>query len=198
MGRAIISTVLGVFLSATSAWPCQVAGNLVTNCGFPTNTSSWTVDSGTCAHNTADGSSAAGNIECDAIDSDGRFVFLISQCITPASGDTYGYGADAQRVSGGTGNLSCQIALADHADLTCSSNINSGNTSWPPGTGIYTQSSSASFGADLTFTQSIRVSISCIVISIYSPDFADFVVRIDDVFVGIGLVPVELQEFSVE
>lgn len=59
-----------------------------------------------------------------------------------------------------------------------------------PGAGTYVQSRAASFTSSAG-TTGIRIDLECL-------SEIDFIVRFDDVFLGVNLTPVELQEFSVE
>jgi hypothetical protein len=186
--RTFIITVLGILLSAPPVWPCHL-DNLVTNCGFDTDITGWSTFAGSCVHNTNDGSSAVGNIECDA-ESSGGFFVVTEQCITSGvTGDTtYSFGADARLVSGS--NVNCQVATFAFSDATCTiSGSSQVSPFFNPGA-AYTQSVATSFLTPAG-TQSVGIRVQC-----FSSN--DFVLRSDDVFFGVNLVPVELQEFWVE
>lgn len=186
--------VFSVLVSASSAWPCNVAGNLVTNCGFDTNLTGWTstVADPACAHNAADGSSAVGNSECGAFLNAPNFQLQLSStaCLDVNPSTTYGLGADFRLVSGGTVN--CLVRAEAHNDNTCTSPNFSHETPVISPITSYTQASG--FITTGMTHGSVLMRVLC-----DSPAAqGDFVVRIDDVFLSVGLTPVELQEFSVE
>jgi hypothetical protein len=190
--RSLMIGVFGVLLSASSAWPCNVAGNLVTNCGFDTDLTSWTseIANPACAHNAADGSSAVGNSECGAA-ADGGFLVQLSNtaCIDVAPSTSYGLGGDFRLFSGGTVNCLVQADASTDNSCTAPAGFTHNSPGINPTTGSYTQASG--FITTGASHESVRIRIVC-------SSSEDFVIRIDDVFFGLGLTPVKLQEFSVE
>lgn len=189
--RILTLCVFGILVSAPSAWPCQVAGNLVTNCGFNADITGWTssIADPACIHNNADGSSAVGNSQCGG-QAVGVFVVqLTSTCIDVAPNTTYGFGADFRLVSSG-GTVNCFARAEAHTNNTCETGVFPTDTPGiNPTAASYTQASGS---------MTTGVAQESVVMRIQCSSDADFVVHLDDAFFGIDLTPVELQEFSVE
>lgn len=200
MKRRVIVTAVGFFVALAPAWAnCNQAGNLIgSNCNFDVagDVSNWTVvNADSCVHNAADGSSGVGNMECNAVSSSGNFVVRVNFCMTSgvAASTNYGYGADARFVSTAGTVPTCTVEASDWSGANCSTNINGATTPLAPGV-TYTQSTAASYATGGTATTA-RVELFCISANVGA---GDFVVRFDDAFFGVGLTPVELQQFSVE
>jgi hypothetical protein len=205
MKRIVAVIVLGLLATLSPAWAaCNSAGNLVGNdCDFDAagDVSNWTIESAdSCVFNGADGSNAVGNLECNAFFSSalGRFQVRVSYCASGATGATdYNYGVDARLVSALGSPPSCNVRLIDFTGAGCTSNIDADNpVTYTPVSGSYTQSPAANYvvGAGTT---TVRLEVECIS-GPPAPSPDDFTIRLDDAFIGVGLVPVELEQFSVE
>lgn len=192
--RIMFCAGLALLSIAVPAWPCQSGGNLVLECGFPdaSFTPPWTVEVGTCSHSTS-ASNTPFSLQCDSVDNTTNNVVRIIQCLSATDAD-YAYGADASLVANNT-VPTCTVEVSDFTGALCSTNVNSASTPLVPASApTYSQSSPATYNTDAN-TVSVQVMIRC-----SAPTGAGeaFTIRFDDVFVGVGLTPVELQEFSVE
>lgn len=193
--RVMFGSGLALLL-AVPAWPCQIGGNLVDECGFPDATFAppWTIEVGTCSHSSS-ASNSPFSLQCDSFDNTLNHQVRISQCLPAGTDAVYAYGADASLFSNNT-VPTCTVEISDWSGPTCNvGNVDSASTPLVPGTApTYNQSSPATYDTDAT-TDSVQILIRCL-----APTGAGeaFTIRLDDVFVGVGLTPVELQEFSVE
>lgn len=181
-----------LWLAGSAAYPCHDPSNAIANCGFSSAgvTAPWTLMTGSCAQNGSNGSSEPGNLTCDATDLGSNFAVTIFQCTDSVVASTnYGFGADVELVSGSA--VTCRINVDANDANGCLGSLGSSDMSqWSPAIGSYTQSPLNDFTTDAGAT-AVRLQLFC---------FADaaFSVRIDDVFLGPDLLPVELQELSIE
>lgn len=185
-----------VALLPAPAWPCHVSGNEVLNCGFPLadGMTSWdpAPPFGTCTQDNTEGSSELGNASCASSSTGMSQGITLRQCVDniDSPGVSYGYGFDA-RVASGSG-VSCTMTVDAALDATGCGGANQGSSTsnLVPTGGSFTQSDAASFTPSAS-AGSIFINVTC-------SAAAAFTVHIDDVFLGAGLMPVELQSFDVE
>jgi hypothetical protein len=184
---------------AAPAWPCHDPANVNNNCGFTADitTGGWASTNGSCTHVASPSSSETGAASCAAGATftfpGGPVIWVVNfrQCTDNASPGTYGYGFDAQWVSGSP--VPCSISLIQTYDQDgCGGNPTGFGTGSDvtPVTGTYTQSPATTFVAGPN-TTSLLIRLSC-------SSSAPFTVLFDDVFAGVNLEPVELQSFAVE
>ena len=174
--------------AASAAQDCGSVDNLLTNGCFTTEpTSGWTYLNGTvAATETTDCGTA-----CNAARVTGNLGIRLRQCVgAPATG-TYGFGFSAQ---------------ADNADVdSCTASILTFTTT--DCTGTPTEVATATI-TEFTETSYDSASANAVLSGVYSsvayqincPVFGggSFTALLDDAFFGVGLVPVELQKFSID
>ena len=202
--QILLTVALTLIVSAVAMADCGAEpSNLITNCGLDTDASGWSFAQGTCARTGSDGSSVVGSYECDSASDGfgGQRAVVDHTCISTGvvGGSSYGYGFDAKLASGdgSSSAVNCTISLSEFSDAACSvpvgvapvSSVVSLNTAAPT---AFVQNPSATLNSDMT-TQSISLRVTC---AQSSPSSA-YTVRLDDFFLGVGLMPVELQSFSV-
>jgi hypothetical protein len=176
---------------AAPAWPCHEAGNVIQNCGFDTDLSSWTVVVGNCSPNSL-GSSSAGSISCSSVSNGAQQNISFRQCTDNATaGQTYGFGGDA-RVESEPG-VTCSISVSTFDTDGCTvTQINSDSSNWTPGDGSFQQTSLNDFATGAGAT-SLNMLINC-----NAGNTDPFTVVLDDFFAGFELTPVELHQYSVD
>lgn len=193
-------SVLGIawMLATTASRPafaCQVGGNLVSNCGFTSGIAEWTVIAGSCSPDVSDGSSAVGNINCSGVISGFEESVSIRRCISPISASTvYAFGFDLRVVAASPTAPQCQMTWTTTDAAACGGTPldTAGTGYFGVVAGPYTQSPSTSFNSGPS-AAAVNLTIQCT-----APNGSPYTVRFDDVFLGIGLTPVELQSVSVE
>lgn len=193
--KKIFGLLLCVLAFATVASAnCANPMNLVTNCNFSLDLAGWTLLRGTWTQN-ADGSSQAGS--ANGISADfGNEEAQINQCIDVAPSTTYGVGFDVRLISGVTPG-SCEVRVQPWSTNNCQT-----GTALPgsvvPASGTPTASFSQIGGADnftsTGSTEGVTLSVRCL----GNTSDGAYTVRFDDVFFGVGQLPVELQEFQVD
>lgn len=172
---------------------CAASGsNDIANCGFESGDppDSWTLNTGVLTLNMATPKSGSIAAQIDAIQNvpDPFFATIDSDCFAVNDDASYGFGAHFRLVSGAT--PSCRVTPVGYTSMNCGTGVtalpNSPNVSVP--TGVWTQSATT---IDASGIGSMHFQLHCSAGS-------DFVVLMDDVFAGPGLVPVELQSFSID
>ncbi len=214
--------VAAIFLFAAfpgfAQLPCGVGeDNLVVNCGLPADDSGWSANLGSITWTGSDGSANPGALLAASVPGKGSFEFaVVSDCFDASSlaGMTVGFGGDFKAfVSPVADELPlgkppiCTAQLRTYSSADCS-----GSPSFFFGEQVFpdSQSFSQSNGTDVApnDTMSAQLALTCFefgqidnlgVDSTASRgDGAGFQMLLDDGFVGVGLVPVELQGFSIE
>lgn len=188
MLRRLSVSCITMALWASPALACQQPGNRVTNCGFDTGLSGWSLSTGTLTHQPSDGSSQAGSLQA-AAGGGVNPTAAFEQCLTGLAPSTsYGFGVDARRLSGST--VTCTVLIDQYAGANCT----------PPSTG--TAGLTIALNATWTQSQSVHTTAATTQSAFFTVTCSDgtqtFSVRFDDLFYGQGLVPVELSHFSVE
>lgn len=178
--RALLTIALTVCLAEPVLAVCPTASNLIPNCGFETDTNSWTLNLGdTLVRTTAAARTGLASAEINAADA--GFLLIRSGCMSLQPSTSYGYGAYIRHVSGAV-PTTCKVQFRTNADAVCSASpsfqdtplIAITNTDWSLAFRTVTSSATA---------QSGWLDVSCV-----GGDDAT-VVRIDDVFLGAGLEP---------
>ncbi len=185
----------GLLISVQASLACQVGGNLIGNCGFTSGIAEWTVIAGSCSHNLSDGSSAVGNINCSGAISGFEESVSIRRCISPISASTvYAFGFDLRVVSASPTEPQCQMTWTTTDAAACGGTpLDSAGTGFfSVPIGPYTQSPAATFNSGVG-AAAVNLTVQCT-----APNGSPYTVRFDDVFLGIGLTPVELESVSVE
>ncbi len=172
---------------------CQSVNNLTTNCGFDTGISNWTQSSGTFSWERGDGNDAPGCMEAVSQFIPGEYVVQFEQCISPVAPSTsYGFGGSVKLVSGGPPAF-CRITARNYDSPDCSGNPTSSQD-------VQTDSFSGGWdqmNSQLTTDSATRSGLVIVFCYEFDP-WIEFTVRFDDIFVGVDLVPVALQSFTVE
>jgi hypothetical protein len=195
--------------AVTPASACQVAANLIANCGFPTDTANWSILNvggtwGTLAFSGSDGATPGtgpGSAEVvAAMNGPGDFRAGVMQCIGAATGvpdvptDTYNAGGDARLVTAAIGDASCSMDVVGFTSNDCSTGLvapASGSGSFAVGN-TWVQGNIPGFAVvSIPNVLSVRLFIAC-------THTVPFTMHFDDLFFGVGLTPVELQSFTIE
>jgi hypothetical protein len=165
---------------------CQEPANLLTNCGFDADLSGWVLDLGTFTHVSADGSSQPGCVEGESVGSGtfGAHLNLKQQLPWGLGAASRGYGVDFRVVSG---SASCSVGVQAYWEPSCLTQSASSVTDFTPG--------AAWAQAQGTYTAG---TYQCAYVAIFCYGSEPFRVRFDDAFFGVGLVPVALEQFTIE
>jgi hypothetical protein len=189
--------VLALLPFADPARACHHPDNLLasSNCGFSSVGTMAPWGNSGCVQNAAINSSQSSEVGaavCDGVvQGNGTFQISINQCLNAATGAaSYDFGFDAQLVSG---DPSCSIGVSLFSADDCVSGggvlLADASSGVALQQNVWNQSAAQSVGDAGTSSASVTILCSSI---------ADFVVNLDDVFIGVGLVPVELQTLSVD
>lgn len=187
--------VLGLGAPAVTWADCAIAGNLVTNCNFAGGITNWNQLLGTFSHEPTDGSSSAGSMHGVSEDNGNGFWLDFRQCITnPVDTTLYNFGMDV-RSTFGTLN-GCRIGAQTCNGTSCGAGcvVTQATTNLNTVTGTWTQTS----GGTGQITTLAGGSVLLIAACGNGSETSTYTVRFDDIFFGVGLVPVELQTFEVE
>jgi len=177
-------------LSALANDNCPSVSNLLVNCGFDSDISGdWIVIDGTGMWQAADGATAAGSLEVDAVDDGSSYIIRVGYCVnTFAAATTYGGGFSYKLVSG--------TPTVDYIELTQRPQSNCGGvpsaTDYETNPGLF---SSWWDPPNLSITTTDSAGGVSVFLSLSSD--SPFSIRVDDGYLGEGLVPVELQSFDV-
>lgn len=187
--------VLGLGAPTVTWADCAIAGNLVTNCNFAGGIANWAQGLGTFSHEPTDGSSSAGSMHGVAEDNGNGFWLDFRQCITnPVDNTLYNFGLDVRSTFGTLSN--CRLGVQTCTAASCGGVC--GGTQAQSGldtvTGAWTQTS----GGTGQITTLVGGSVLLIAACGNGSETSTYTVRFDDIFFGVGLVPVELQTFEVE
>ena len=185
--RVVLGTVILLTLASqpVSGASCQVAANLIPNCGFDSNVNSWT-GSQTPTHEPNDGRTELGsaNVVSDA----GPAVVLISDCVAVSPNTVYGFGGGHRLISGAPNTCAFEARIFNLAG--CTGGIaNSGGLAFTP-TGSWGHANST---VNTLAGVSARLIPQC-----FGDPGESFTLRFDDTFFGLDLVPVELQRLEVD
>lgn len=181
MRKSVVSVFITVAAIAAVAAPafatdCTQAGNLVSNCGFVNDLSTWIFTADSATHISDDGASTPGSAELDRYDALGA-IEAFTQCFSVSPSTPYGTGA-SYRVASGTGVYGCSLDVVKFTDGSC---------------GAYTSQSSYPFEPTSRWLEvtrnlvtgpavhSVQLRLAC-----FSP--SDFLIRIDDFIFGEGIV----------
>ena len=164
---------------------------MIGNCGFDTDITGWFVGDGTAYHDPVDGATAPGSLCIDAVDDGGTWIVLMGYCITSFSSATTYSGGITFRQTGGTTPTSNYVELSQRPQTNCGGVPTavdlrndvpiSGSWSDSPNLTMTTTSTTGGLG-----------------LFVYFEDPAPFTICFDDGYIGIGLVPVELEALTVE
>lgn len=178
---------------AARAWPCAVPGNLLQNCGFDTDLRGWDLRFGGYTREPVDGASHPGSMTALARLSPESAGLGFRQDVHGLLPDTqYGFGIRARLLNGTVSY--CTLFVRRYADVACTVPVPGApepapglvlSAGWSQATSVFLTGPAAPACA--------RFSVSCT-----SFGAKLFSLRFDDAFLGVGLVPVELQSFSVE
>ena len=186
IGFALIALVA----TQAGATNCNQAGNELSNCDFTTDLSDWSLVNGDFfRHEPADGATAPGCVEANAVfDGANYHVSIRSTCVPVTGGATYQTGFSAKRQTG-QNEVTCYARPTYFSDVDCNTFV---AFEFAP-----------SFETDSTWQDTFETHVapataaSAIFFMICS-DSSDYEIRIDDALFGQGLVPVELMSFTVE
>lgn len=177
------------------AQPCSDPANVITaqggNCAFTTAFSWWVPNTGSWGHAPGDGHDAPGAAQADSgLSGTAQLAHLVSPCLTILPGQSYNYGAFLKWVSGGDPDV-FQMMTAVYSSTDCTGSSVGPPVSIDPATSGWNKAS-GSFAAGAG-QESVRL-----VVEVRHSGGQAFRVLLDDVFLGVGLMPVGLSGFSVE
>ncbi len=165
--------------------------NLISNCNFAANINMWSQDIGTFSYDAVNGSNAPGAMQIAATTPGTGPEAQSTQCIPAvAPSTTYNFGIDHQLVSGAVPTDGCVVNVSQR---------NAANCVWGAAVQVVrTFTPGAAFAQ--TTLHSITTTAGAVSARLHVQCDAPgaFTINLGDAFVGTGLVPVELQGFSVE
>jgi hypothetical protein len=171
--------------------PANVLSAQGGNCSFTTAFSWWVPDTGSWVHAPGDGHDAPGAAQADSgISGTAQLAHMVSPCLTVVAGQTYNYGAFLKWVSGADPD-SFQMMTALYSSTDCTGGSVGPPVSVDPSTSGWNKVS-GSFAAGAG-QESVRL-----VVEVGQSAGQSFRVLLDDVFLGEGLMPVGLSQFSVD
>jgi hypothetical protein len=174
--------------------PAIEAQNVVPNGTFGTDLAGWTINGlGSMSWDGAEGSVSgpgSARVVCSAIPSPRPGTWRCFDDVTLAGQSGVNYSADFREE--GTTATDCSVRLVAYTGSGCGgTSTDLGPTPGAdPGTGSYVRSASGSPITVPATTQALYVEATCACTS--------GALNVDDIFVGIGLVPVGLMTFTVE
>lgn len=218
--RIVCVMALVVLLAAgNAAAQCSSPDNWLTSdeCGFDTPTSvapdAWRPiapvfpgdpDYGIPVHSATGGRTSPGTMQIDAVLNPDMFgdyyaagAWLCLDNQTTSPGDVVGFGMYINPDAVAAGGINCTLWVSTDPSSDCSVGFNDYGMSQPVVTtaGDWIKlNSEQSFMNVATGGSSIYISIACLDYS----GTQDFILSVDDVYVGINMVPVELQSFTIE
>jgi hypothetical protein len=164
-------------LPASGQWLCEQPTNLTTNCGFDAGIADWLQAGGDSFTHAADGNYAPGSFEVASRSIMG-WDASISQCINLAVGASVLDGGLWVSILSGPVDT-CSLSVTEYLASDCitySANVYESITSFPDTWNW----AGRTFTLDPE-TSSVSLSVSC------SSSTGDFVVRLDDIYLGAGL-----------
>ncbi len=181
LSRRTVPMLLVVVVAAASpaaAQVCSEPANLTSNCGFDVGITGWQLDVGLSFAYSTGGHDAPGSAQIQG-DSTMGVMAGFSQCLNSVSaGSHFGYGYWVRVVSGTVETCSAYLSYYDQVGCTDylsydQVNVDGLGSSW---TWI------GSFATPPAGTSSASVSVYC-----WDPYTPPFVIRVDDVYVGVEL-----------
>ncbi len=199
-GYEFMKTVIGGMVLSLIIFPgdalgdcATVPGNLLTNCNFTNNILSWTQAVGSFSHNTTMGSKAIGSLQgVSSPAGGGTQQVLPTQCIPVSASTNYNYGIDHKLLPGGTPST-CLMQSFGFTGANCT-----GTSNPLPLIGFVPGASFAQTATAAATTLNTTISVQFLVFCSASVSSPSFTLLLDDAFFGPGLVPVELQHFTVD
>ncbi len=172
----LAGAVVAVVAGPATATDCTQPGNLVPNCGFVSNLSSWYFTADSETHIPDGGASTPGAAELDRHDGV-EAIEAFSACIAVSPMTNYDLGASF-RVPSGIGLFGCTVDVVQFSDVSCVAYDSSSSYGFIPGFDWSEISDFITTGAGVA---SVFLRMACF-------SSSDFVIRIDDFMFGQGLV----------
>lgn len=166
--------------ASTALASCDVAGNVLTNCGFSFDLPPWDDTAGTCGHSTI-GLVQPGSADCNSAFNGIQHSLALFQCTNAAVTGTYSFGASILREAGTA--ASCTLTVTPHSVENCGAqNGDPDSSPIAPGAGAWGHAPINSFDLPGN-TTSMAFLITCGA----SMAAGAFSVLIDHTFAGQGL-----------
>jgi len=184
---------------------CSGAGSLAPSCNFTSGITGWNVTTGLISHNTTEGHTAVGSLQCIGLGA-GAWIWctVYSDCIPVSPNTAYGIGIRVKLTTppvvvtyyGPFGEIRWQ----EFVENTCATST--GSPQVVSGSSINPISSVSFDLMEGTINTSVLGNGVTLQPRVLNQDGNDinnngFIVAFDDVFFGVGL-PVELQSFEIE
>lgn len=172
----LTAAAIAAMAAPVFATDCTQAGNLVPNCGFVNDLSTWIFTADSATHIADDGASTPGSAELDRHDAL-EAIEAISECFSVSPSTPYGAGA-SYRVASGTGVLSCSLDVWKYNDGSCGAYTAQSSYSFEPTSRWWEVTRNLTTGSAV---HSVQLRLAC-----FSP--SDFLLRIDDFIFGENIV----------
>jgi hypothetical protein len=187
--RAILAVGVLTGTPIAALAECQ-PGNLIDNCGFPTDILGWTTTSGSPSHDASEGNSTPGSLQVVGAGVDITF----HQCVD-VSGQALpmvaGYGID-YRDAASNDIETVSVSVTDFTDPACTPGNETGNSS-----NVSDGITSTSY-EQVSGSYTIGATAQGVLLRVNAQRFASTITgHFDDAFLGINAVPVELLSFEV-